>query len=99
VSPDIPWHVTAFHPDYKMVDPPPTTAQTLIRAAEIGMEAGLNYIYAGNLPGRVGAWEDTRCPKCQTTLVRRYGYTILDNKLSHTGGTCPNCGTRVPGSW
>src|SRR5512144_135862 len=64
VSPDIPWHVTAFHPDYKMLEPPPTTVDTLVRAAEIGSEAGLRYVYAGNLPGRVGEWEHTYCPSC-----------------------------------
>jgi pyruvate formate lyase activating enzyme len=62
VSRDIPWHVTAYHPDYQMVDAPSTPADTLQRAAEIGQEAGLRYVYAGNLPGRVGSLEDTHCP-------------------------------------
>ncbi len=99
VSPDIPWHLTAFHPDYKMTDPPRTSRETLIRAAEIGVEAGLNYVYAGNLPGRVGEWENTRCPQCNTTLIRRYGFIIQENKLSRTGGDCPDCGTHIPGIW
>jgi len=99
VSPDIPWHVTAFHPDYKMMDVAPTTAATLIRAAEIGAEAGLRYVYAGNLPGNCGEWEDTRCPTCGTTLIGRSGYMITANPLAATGGRCPACGTAIPGIW
>ena len=99
ISPDIPWHVTAFHPDYKMTDPPRTSSATLLRAAEIGAEAGLNYVYAGNLPGRVSEWEDTRCPSCQTILVDRQGFFVHENKLAQTGGICPQCGTRIPGIW
>jgi len=64
VSPDIPWHVTAFHQDYKMTSPADTTAKDLFRAAAIGCDAGLRYIYAGNLPGHVGNLEDTHCQKC-----------------------------------
>jgi pyruvate formate lyase activating enzyme len=59
VSSDIPWHVTAFHKDYKMTDPENTRPETLMRAAEIGKSAGLRYVYAGNLPGMVGHWENT----------------------------------------
>ena len=65
VSPDIPWHVTAFHKDYKMTDPDDTGPETLARAAQIGRNAGLRYIYAGNLPGKVGGLENTRCSNCQ----------------------------------
>ncbi|MBV8891090.1 MAG: AmmeMemoRadiSam system radical SAM enzyme, partial [Acidobacteria bacterium] len=64
VSPDIPWHVTAFHKDYKMTDPDDTRPEDLLRAADIGRRSGLNFVYAGNLPGRVGELEDTRCPNC-----------------------------------
>ncbi|MBN1564735.1 MAG: AmmeMemoRadiSam system radical SAM enzyme [Anaerolineae bacterium] len=99
VSAAIPWHVTAFHPDYKMTDRGRTPAETLIRAAEIGAEAGLKYVYAGNLPGRSGEWEDTRCPNCQTTLIRRTGFLVQENKLASTGGKCPQCGTHIPGIW
>lgn len=99
VSPDIPWHVTAFHPDYKLLDPPRTSVETVIRAAEIGSEAGLHYVYAGNVPGSVGEWEDTRCPACQTTLIRRYGFQVIQNRISATGGTCPQCGAAVAGVW
>jgi len=99
ISPDIPWHVTAFHPDYQMTDPPPTPVKTLLRAAEIGLEAGLHYVYAGNIPGAVGNWEDTRCPTCGTTLVRRRGFTVQENRLAKTGGACPICGTVIAGRW
>ncbi len=99
VSPDIPWHVTAFHPDYKMTDPPRTTIDTLIRAAEIGAEAGLNYVYAGNIPGQTGDWEHTRCPTCHTILIKRYGFHVLEDRLTATGGKCPKCSTQIPGVW
>ncbi|MBI5301149.1 MAG: AmmeMemoRadiSam system radical SAM enzyme [Chloroflexi bacterium] len=98
VSPDIPWHVTAFHPDYKMTDVGYTSASTLIRAAEIGQEAGLNYVYAGNIPGRVRNYENTYCPKCNTLLVERYGYRIPQNRITHEG-KCPKCGETIPGIW
>jgi pyruvate formate lyase activating enzyme len=98
VSVDIPWHVTAFHPDYKMVDPPQTSLRTLVRAAEIGQEAGLNYVYAGNIPGRVGGYEDTNCPSCQRSLIVRRGFTLLEYHLTGEG-TCPDCSARIPGVW
>ena len=98
VSPDIPWHVTAFHGDYKMTDPGNTTAATLVRAAEIGGAAGLRYVYAGNLPGKVGDLEDTHCPVCRYVLVERYGYLIRGYNLTPSGA-CPSCGTQVPGRW
>lgn len=98
VSPDIPWHVTAFHKDYKMTGPDNTAARHLIRAAEIGKAAGLRYIYAGNLPGRVGDLENTFCPKCHTLLIQRYGYLISKYHLT-SDGACPSCQTRIPGRW
>lgn len=98
VSKEIPWHVTAYHPDYKMDDHEPTPAAKLQQAAEIGEEAGLNFVYAGNLPGRVGSLEDTRCPKCQTLLVKRRGFWIRENLLTNEG-KCPNCGQGIPGVW
>ena len=99
VSPDIPWHVTAFHKDYKMTDPENTTARHLLRAAEIGKKAGLRYIYAGNLPGQVGKWEHTFCPNCREILIRRFGFEILEDKLTATGGRCFKCDTQIPGFW
>jgi len=98
VSTDIPWHVTAFHPDYKMTEPSPTPIRTLLRAAEIGEEAGLKHVYAGNIPGRVKNYEDTRCPKCQAVLVERTGYTIRGYHLT-AQGTCPKCNTSIAGVW
>jgi pyruvate formate lyase activating enzyme len=98
VSPDIPWHVTAFHGDYKMRDPANTSADMLLRAADLGRTAGLRHVYAGNLPGQVGDLEDTRCAACQETLISRYGYLIRSYRLT-ADGRCPACATRVPGRW
>lgn len=98
VSPNIPWHVTAFHQDYKMTDPRNTTARDLVQAAEIGKEAGLRFVYAGNLPGRVGPWENTWCPTCNQLLIERYGYVLLAYHLT-ADGACPACGARIPGLW
>jgi pyruvate formate lyase activating enzyme len=98
VSRDIPWHVTAFHPDYKMTEPPHTAPDQLIRAAEIGAEEGLRYVYVGNVPGHAGEWEDTRCPNCQATLIARFGFMVRSYRLTEQG-TCPECGTSIPGIW
>jgi pyruvate formate lyase activating enzyme len=98
VSPDIPWHVTAFHQDYHMTENANTTAEQLIRACETGRAAGLRYIYAGNLPGRVGRWENTYCPGCDELLVERYGYIIRQMKVT-PAGQCPQCATKIPGIW
>ena len=97
VSPDIPWHVTAFHGDYKMNEPRDTTPEDLLKAAEIGRESGLRYIYPGNLPGMVGDWEDTHCPHCRETLIRRYGYLIQEYRIT-SEGRCPNCAAEIPGT-
>jgi len=98
VSPDIPWHVTAFHKDYKMTSPADTRPQDLFRAAEIGKQAGLRYVYAGNLPGRVGDLEDTRCPGCAATLIRRFSYEIEEYRIA-PDGKCSTCGFTIPGRW
>ncbi|HLG16640.1 MAG TPA: AmmeMemoRadiSam system radical SAM enzyme [Blastocatellia bacterium] len=97
VSPDIPWHVTGFHQDYKMTGPDYTSIDTLIRAAEIGHGAGLRYVYAGNIPGRVGRYENTFCPNCNATLIERYGFRVISNRIVH--GECAQCSTRIPGRW
>jgi AmmeMemoRadiSam system radical SAM enzyme len=98
VSPDIPWHVTAFHQDYRMTENANTTAAQLVRACEIGRAAGLKFVYAGNLPGRVGRWENTYCPACDELLVERYGYQIRQTKLG-ADGLCPSCEEKIPGVW
>lgn len=98
VSPDLPWHATAFHPDYRMTDRGATTARMLERAAGIGREAGLRFVYCGNRPGRVAGGEDTRCPSCSRTLVRRTGFRVEEDLLGGGGGRCP-CGTAIPGIW
>jgi len=98
VSVDIPWHVTAFHKDYRMNDPENTTPEMLIEAAAIAQANGLRYVYAGNIPGRVGDLENTRCHHCHAMLVKRYGYFIQGYRLT-ADGSCPDCGTAIPGRW
>jgi pyruvate formate lyase activating enzyme len=98
VSTDIPWHVTAFHGDYKMREPVNTTAEMLLAAAAIGRSSGLRHVYAGNLPGQVGNLEDTHCPGCGETLIARNGYYIRDYRIT-PHGCCPGCGAPVPGRW
>ena len=98
VSPDMPWHVTAFHQDYRMLDPANTTPAMLTRAAAIGRAAGVRYLYAGNLPGRVGDLEHTFCHGCGERLVARHGYLIQDYRVTRDS-TCPKCAMKVPGRW
>jgi pyruvate formate lyase activating enzyme len=97
VSPDIPWHVTAFHPDYRMPDTRSTSVRSLLRAAETGVRSGLRYVYAGNLPGLVGRFENTYCPACAGAVIERSGYHIIANRLRD--GCCQACGERIPGIW
>ena len=98
VSPNIPWHVSAFRPDYKMMDKPRTSTVQLRKAVEIGFQEGLNYVYAGNMPGNVGEYENTLCHHCRSRLIERRGYIILSYQITPQG-TCPDCGTRIPGLW
>lgn len=98
ISPDIPWHVTAFHKDYKMTDPDNTPAETLIHGAKIGLKAGLKFVYTGNLPGMVGDFENTYCPQCKELLIERYGFQVLRNRLGKEG-KCQKCQTQIPGFW
>ncbi len=98
VSAEIPWHVTAFHSDYKMAETPNTRPEDLLRAANIGKAAGLQNVYAGNLPGRVGNFEDTFCRECGSKLIHRYGYFIQEYRIT-ANGCCPDCGDSVPGRW
>ncbi len=97
VSPQIPWHVTAFHGDYQMTGPDRTTARALVRAAGTGRAAGLHFVYAGNLPGMTDGNEDTQCPSCRTVLIRRLGFHVAENVI--TKGCCPTCHTPIPGVW
>jgi pyruvate formate lyase activating enzyme len=98
VSPKIPWHVTAFHQDYRMTDPANTTPAMLVRAADIARNAGLRYVYAGNMPGHVGDLEHTHCGSCGERIISRYGYFIQQYRLL-PDGSCPRCRTSVPGVW
>jgi pyruvate formate lyase activating enzyme len=98
VSPDVPWHVTAFHKDYGMTDPDNTSPADLLKAVEIGQKSGLRYVYAGNLPGRAGKWEHTYCSTCHELLIERQGYRILNYRLT-SEGCCPKCTNAIPGRW
>ncbi len=98
VSADIPWHVTAFHPDYRMTDTDYTAAGDLARAAAIGHETGLNYVYAGNIPGALGKLENTNCPKCGRLLIERRGFRVISYALT-PDGRCPSCAAPIPGRW
>jgi pyruvate formate lyase activating enzyme len=90
---ETPWHVSRFHPQFKMLDRPGTSVSSLHRACEIGKEAGLHYVYSGNIPGDLG--ENTYCVNCSMLLIHRYGYSIIENKLSD--GACPSCGRKLEG--
>ena len=81
-----------------MTDHDNTDAKTLLRAAEIGREAGLQFVYAGNLPGQLREYEDTFCPQCNARLIQRTGYVIHEYRITGEG-TCPKCNTKIPGLW
>ncbi|MBI9050133.1 MAG: AmmeMemoRadiSam system radical SAM enzyme [Anaerolineaceae bacterium] len=98
VSTDIPWHLTAYYPAYMQHSAPPTTPHQLQQAAEIGQNAGLHYVYAGNRPGRVGSLEDTFCPQCKKRVINRRGYHILEYKIN-ANGQCAHCKTAIAGIW
>ncbi|NOZ87445.1 MAG: AmmeMemoRadiSam system radical SAM enzyme [Deltaproteobacteria bacterium] len=95
VDPNIPWHVSRFHPDYQLLDAPPTSASTLARTRDIGRKAGLHHVYTGNLWGDEG--ENTYCHVCGTLLVERFGFTVKKNMIEQ--GHCPSCGADLPGVW
>jgi len=98
ISRDIPWHVTAFHPDYKMGDRPATEPARLNLGYEIGKAAGLRYVYSGNRPGEVGTTENTYCPSCGELLIERCGFKVLKDRLGPEG-KCPHCAAVIPGVW
>jgi pyruvate formate lyase activating enzyme len=91
LSPDIPWHISRFHPDFQTLDRPATPVDTVLTAVEIGKEAGLHYVYAGNLPGRE---LDTLCHACGRVVIRRSYMGVRDTDLN--GDACPKCGARIP---
>jgi pyruvate formate lyase activating enzyme len=95
---NIPWHVTAFHSDYKMMGTPDTNPEQLNVGFAIGKEAGLRYVYSGNRPGEVGTTENTYCPSCGELLIERYGFQVMRNELG-PDGLCPKCSTAIPGVW
>jgi pyruvate formate lyase activating enzyme len=95
VSPAIPWHVTAFHPTYKMMDREHTPVAILRKAREIGLEEGLRFVYEGNIPGEGG--ENSYCPACGTELIHRFGFSLQVNNL--VAGHCAKCGEEIEGVW
>ncbi len=95
LGPDVPWHFTAFHPDFKMMDHPPTPAAALARARRIARSKGLRYVYMGNVRGREGG--ATLCPKCGREVVGRDGYAVVEWHLRD--GACAGCGEPIPGRW
>jgi pyruvate formate lyase activating enzyme len=94
LGPDVPLHFTAFHPDFKLRDKPATPPETLHRARKIALEAGLHYVYEGNIFSK-GA--NSSCPSCGALLIRRSWHNVLENHLKN--GACPSCGLAIPGVW
>jgi len=95
LGPDVPLHFTRFHPDYKLRNLPPTPIKTLERQRKQAMDAGIHYVYAGNVPGHPG--ENTYCHSCREMLIQRVGFSIVKNIIKD--GKCPKCGAKIPGVW
>ncbi len=95
LGPDVPLHFSQFHPTYRITNLPRTPVSTLERCFRIAKEEGAHFVYLGNVPGL--GYEDTVCPGCASTVVRRIGYTVLANTLKD--GACPSCGRSIPGVW
>jgi pyruvate formate lyase activating enzyme len=93
LGPETPWHISRFHPTYRMTDRPATPVGTLARAREIGIESGLRYVYTGNVPGHEG--ENTFCYQCGKTVIGRWGYQIEEMHLEN--GCCGHCGAKMDG--
>src|SRR3954465_10913271 len=101
VDPLMPWHMTAFHPDYKFDRQngyPSTTTDAPMRGGEYGQRAGIKYLYPGNVPGGVGEWENTRCHHCNATVIERRGFLVTKNRVGEDG-LCPDCHNPLPGIW
>ncbi len=92
---ETPWHVSRFHPTYRLTDRPPTPLATLVKARKTGIEAGLRYVYTGNVPGENG--ENTFCDNCGKVLIDRWGFNMKKNLIEK--GLCPDCGAEIDGVW
>jgi pyruvate formate lyase activating enzyme len=95
LGPDTPWHISRFHPTYKLTDRPPTPVKTLTQARETGLQAGLKYVYTGNVPGNTG--ENTFCPGCGERVIERWGFQVGAMRIKD--GRCTSCGARIEGVW
>ena len=95
VDPNIPWHISRFHPTYRLTDVPSTSPEIIHHAKEIGLKAGLRYVYTGNLPGDDG--EKTYCHECGELLIDRFGFSVRDILIKDN--VCPRCNTEIPGIW
>jgi pyruvate formate lyase activating enzyme len=95
VRPDMPWHITAFHPDHEMLDRPRTSSRALNQAYDIAREVGLQYVYVGNVMDVER--ESTNCPQCGETLIRRHWYHVEERWREP--GVCPHCGQIIAGVW
>ena len=91
---DTPWHVNQYYPTYLLTDRSRTSVETLRKARDIGLSAGLRYVYEGNVPGEGG--ENTTCPSCASLLIKRHGYAIQNNRINNNGA-CPDCGMVIAG--
>jgi len=90
---DVPWHVSAFYPTYKLLNTPPTPPDSLHKARKIGLAAGLNYVYTGNIRDADG--EQTRCPACRKIVIERRGFRLVRTELD--GNLCRFCGVEIAG--
>ena len=95
IDPGIPWHVSRFHPTYRMLDRPLTPLESIQKACRIGLEVGLRYVYSGNIPGEER--ESTYCYSCGVCLIHRLGFEVLQNRL--VDGKCAECGATIDGVW
>jgi pyruvate formate lyase activating enzyme len=96
IDPDLPWHLNAFQPRYKMKDRPAMTADLLVSVAGAAYARGLRYVYVGNVTNAFGELEHTRCPSCHATVIERKNYATIANRVT-ADGSCPSCATRIPG--